>query len=115
MINMAYTTPFKKEPIRMSDFTEEYVEKHAKYKSKLKWKKRDWNYVSRRKKFNVYRYQSGRNVKYRLAFKEPSFLWDKVGRPGRSSWEVAKLGNYMYFRMLIDGSIETNTIKQKIE
>ncbi len=110
-----YTPPIDSEPIRMGLYTVSYVKKNSKYKNRLKWKKRNWNYVMKRMRFSIYRLQDGRTFKYKLANNPPSFLWDKIGRPGRSSWEIAKQNNFMYFRMLIDGSITTNTIKQRVE
>lgn len=107
-----YKPLLNREPLRMREVIERLQDAPARKKG-MKWQKKDYRYIAGKKKFRIYSMRLGQTTKYKLAFNESSYLWQEVSSPGRSSWEMCDAGTHLIFRMLIDGVVRTNSIKQK--
>ncbi len=101
------------EPINMSE-QDTKMRKDIAKKEKTTWSRKDYKYISKRKRFRIFSRRIGQKTDYTLANSEPGFLWNEVSAPRNSSWKYSKKGEFEYFIMLIDGVERTRQFKQKI-
>jgi hypothetical protein len=111
---MVYKTLMSREPIHMRAIVQSMQDVPVRRKG-IRWMKKDWRYIIGKKQFRIYSMRVGQTTKYKLASNENSYLWQEIGAPGRSSWEMADNGQYLMFRMLIDGSVRSNIYRQRKE